>query len=171
MTSHLDMEVAERNPTAGDEWVLPLSPPGEPRPLIATAANEFGAAATRDGRWIAYVSDESGRPEVYVQPYPLTGRRWQISSSGGTAPHWRADGRELFFVDLQSNLVSIAVDDRAGFVTGPPQKLFPLESWAGYDVAPDGQRFLVERPLEDRYRAPITVALNWRQALQKGNGD
>jgi serine/threonine-protein kinase len=126
-----------------------------------------------DGRWLAYQSDETGRFEVYVRPYPdVNAGRWLVSTTGGTAPRWSADGRELFYYDGEALVrVSIAA-------TGPslthsrPARLFPLKPFGGrlgphFDVSPDGQRFLVLMPgaIETPRAASLVLVQNWTQAL------
>jgi dipeptidyl aminopeptidase/acylaminoacyl peptidase len=132
-----------------------------------------------DGRYIAYVSGEPGREEVYVQPVPpATGGRVQVSANGGAAPRWSGTNRELFFVAARRGTASaalMAVDMQPGDAgrpaPGPPRKLFDVDSSFGnlrFDVHADGQRFLVTRPLQsDVPNTPIKVWLNWWVELAK----
>jgi eukaryotic-like serine/threonine-protein kinase len=140
---------------------------GTNRPLIATSANESGGALSPDGRWVAYLSDESGADEIFVQSFPGGSDRQQVSVGGGTQPRWRGDGRELFYVSSDRKVM--AVDVRAGerLETGTPHalfqtRIFPLvEARNHYDVTADGQRFVVNsRRLEDA-TLPITVVSGW----------
>ena len=120
-------------------------------------------------------SDESGRPEVFVEPFPPTGERWQISSRGADAPTWRRDGREIFYVSLDKRMVAVPVATAGGFQPGAPHDLFqttfPAIGVTGdrtpYAVNSDGQRFLVRRLLEEDLPSPIIVAVNWTAALRK----
>ena len=101
-----------------------------------------------DGRWVAYVSDESGRNEVYVAPFPGPGGKWQISTAGGTYPRWRRDGTEIFYVSPDSKLMSAAVNGKGlSFEVGAVTPLFETHLVTGsryaYDVSADGQRFLI----------------------------
>jgi Tol biopolymer transport system component len=145
-------------------WMLPVqSAPAAGEPLIATAAEESNAVVSPDGRWLAYQSEESGRPEIYVRPFPdVDTRVWQLSTDGGTRPLWRADGQELFYyVDRGSSgaFMSVSVELEPSFSPGAPRLLFegpyvpPLglaaASNAFYDVSPSGQRFLVIKNVTD----------------------
>ena len=152
------------------------------RPFLQTPAAEQFPEFSPDGRWIAYSSNQSGRPEVYVQPYPGPGPPVQVSIDGGDAPAWRADGAELFFVALRSpdnpNLVSMmaaTAERRADvFVAGAPRKLFegrysltgPVR---GYDVTPDGKRFLMVQQLDPAPEPPSELVLvdNWIEELKR----
>jgi Tol biopolymer transport system component/predicted Ser/Thr protein kinase len=137
------------------------------RPLIVTSANESGGVFSPDGRWIAYQSDESGADEAYVQGFPEGNDRQQISVGGGTQPRWRGDGKELFYVAPDRKVMAVDVRGDERLEAGTPHALFatrilPLvEARNHYDVAPDGQRFVVNsRRLEDATQ-PITVLTGW----------
>jgi Tol biopolymer transport system component len=165
---------AEINPTTGyDIWVLRMSD-RKALPFIRTPFNESAARFSPDGRWLAYISDESGRWEIYVQPYPGPGGKWQISTEGGTEPTWNRNGRELFYRSGEKMMaVDIAV--QPGFAAGKPKVLFEGRYNAAqgatpnYDVSPDGQRFLMIRPVEQAQSAPtqINVVLNWFEELKQ----
>jgi len=146
-------------------------PDGKLVPFRSTAFSETGGTLSPDGRWIAYVSNESGRFEVYVQPFPGPGGRWQVSDGGGEGMRWRADGRELYYVAPGGRIMAVeiqAVGER--FEVGPPRFLFqtkpPRLPGAQYDPSPDGQRFLVNVSEEDR-SLPVTVVLNWLAGVRK----
>ena len=132
----------------GDLWAIPLT--GERQP-IEVATSDFIEGDGRfspDGNWIAFVSNESGRSEVYVQAFPNGGRKVRISVDGGSQPRWRGDGRELFYLDAKRRLLAVPVDvDSAGVVTGQPEVLFQtrpdVAGYADYDVTQDGERFLM----------------------------
>jgi hypothetical protein len=102
-----------------------------------------------DGRWIAYTSDETGNPEVYVQSFPTPGGKWQISTSGGADPRWRRDGRELFFISSDRKLMAVEVKSDSVFQAGLPRELFAtgvsglVDVRTHYAVTTDGRRFLV----------------------------
>ncbi|HJZ75490.1 MAG TPA: hypothetical protein VKE51_27335 [Vicinamibacterales bacterium] len=126
-----------------------------------------------DGRWLAYQSNESGRPEIYARPYPnIEGGRWQISTQGGTRPVWSRNGRELFFLDMQGRLsvVPIAIGGDS-LVPGTVQRLLETVYYPGfttrgfnlrgYDVSPDGQRFVMIKAHEGDSQSVLTIALNW----------
>ena len=127
-----------------------------------------------DGRWIAYVSEETGRPEIWVQPFPATGAKWQVSVGGGDEPTWGPDGREIFYIAAPDTLVAVPVlDKRTSFVTGPARPLFKagIALAAGgtqrYDAASDGTRFLVAVPSETSPPHRAVVVLNWPAILKR----
>jgi WD40-like Beta Propeller Repeat len=140
------------------------SKPSRVEPLVRTTAIEFNPDISPDGRYIAYQSNESGRDEIYVRPFPrVNDGRWQVSTGGGTRPAWARSGRELFYVDLANTLTAVSVQtSEATFATGTPVKLFEtayagsLSSPREYDVAPNGQRFLMlkENAARDRNATP-----------------
>jgi Tol biopolymer transport system component len=121
-----------------------------------------------DGRWIAYMSDESGRPEVYVRGLSAPGGPWQISTAGGRQPRWRSDGGELFYVAPDAKLMSVPVKPGSAFAPGAPQPLFETRLRqtviAQYDVSPDGRSFLMN-VVQDEPSVPITLIQNWTKAL------
>ena len=125
-----------------------------------------------DSRWIAYASTETGRNEIYVQPFPPTGKRWPVSNRGGRQPLWRADGKELFFVADDRKFYSVDVREKAGeFDFGTPRFLFDMRanvfnSRNSYIPSRDGQRFLVNTIL-DSDSAPINVVTNWQRAASR----
>ena len=118
------------------------------KPFLTTMFDERNAEVSPDGRWVAYESDESGQPEVYVRPFPsVDAGRWQVSTGGGTQPLWARNGRELFYRSGDA-VMSVPVETRAGFVARNPVVLFkgqfaPSLSGRNYDVSPDGRRFLM----------------------------
>ncbi len=148
-----------------DVWALPLEGAGKrvASPLIATDADERSAAISPDGSRVAFVSNESGRPEVYVQPFKpggVTGvPKTLVSDRGGENPRWRADGRELYYWLPDRTLASVSFADADTLRPGVAQRLFRLPG-ARWDSAGDGTRFLVGEPKE-RAVAPFTVVLNW----------
>jgi Tol biopolymer transport system component len=135
-------------------------------PLLNGPANESDARMSPDGRWIAYVSDESGREEIYLRPFPLAGARWQVSTAGGRQPRWRADGRELYFLE-SGRLTSVSLARGSTLDTGPPRTLFANIDTDDYDVSPDGQRFLVSLPARPRSGDSLHVVLNWASELER----
>ncbi len=162
----------EQNPKTGnDVWILPdpLGPPGtsKPYPFVQTDFEETAPHFSPDGHWIAYVSNESGKAEVYVTPFPVPGGKRQISSAGGSYPHWRQDGKELFFNEPGGQIVSAEVDAKNGaFVVNRVEPLFAPPGGA-WDVSADGQRFLIAAPPQGEPEEPITVIQNWPAALKK----
>ena len=164
--------------TSSDVLMATLGPPVETRPLIQTPyADAFGALSP-DGRFLAYASDETGRFEVYVRPYPSVDQgRWQISVEGGAEPRWSKDGRELFFSNsggqgltpAEPTIFSVAVQPGPSFVAGRPRVVVkrPDEGNAGYDVAPDGRfLFAVRLKNEVAERPRIVVVQNWFDELR-----
>ena len=144
---------------------------GPPRVVVATAADERNARLSPDARWIAYNSNESGSFEVYVQPFPTTGAKWQVSKGGGQQPQWRRDGRELFYIASDRKLVGVAVGAGSDFATGEARALVDtrISAWdrsnqgTQYAVTADGERFLVNTASDTT--VPITLVLNWTAAL------
>jgi Tol biopolymer transport system component/predicted Ser/Thr protein kinase len=162
--------------TAVDLWLVPLSGDRKPVPYLQTPFNEIGARFSPDGRWLAYQSNESGQFQVYVQTVPLSGAKYQISTSGGNSPHWRRDGKELFYVSGDQKLMAVPVKLGATVEAGTPQPLFPVSAFqsyvsANFYYAPvrDGQRFLVMEPVrgEAAVAPPFTVVTNWQAAFKK----
>jgi Tol biopolymer transport system component len=158
---------------ARDISLMPLAAGGAPRLFMQTPFDEGSAEVSPDGRWIAYDSDESGRPEVYVQSFPEPGGKWQVSTSGGRKPRWRQDGRELYFLAPDRMLMAAAVKaEGSGFEAGLPEPLFPTElpvvvGGYPYAAAADGRRFVVSRPESEGVPAPFNVVLSWDAALKE----
>jgi len=161
--------------TGSEIWILPLFGDKKPFPFLSSASNESMASFSPDGKWLAYVSDESGRAEVYIVPFPKRSGKWQVSTEGGTRPRWRRDGKELFFVSLGNKLMAVPVREENNTLDiGSPEPLFqinpPDSQYAGwiYDVTPDGKRFIVVTRLPEPPSAePITLVVNWPELLKK----
>jgi eukaryotic-like serine/threonine-protein kinase len=149
-----------------DVWALPLSGDRRPLPIAQTPFNESDAHLSPDGRWIAYVSDETGRDEVFVRPFPSSDGKWMISASGGTRPRWRGDGRELFFVSPDGMMMAAPVTTRPQFEVGTSRPIFEIRRASDYAVAPDG-RFLVQVPHETPESRELHVILNWMTELNR----
>ena len=142
--------------------------------ITKTDSDERIPQFSGDSRWIAYVSDETGRAEVFVQPFPPTGARWQVTVNGGDEPRWRADARELYYIDRAGMLVAAAIEtDGSRFAWKNPQPLFTIGPSLGpgfatrYDVSRDGSRFLVAVPMPPAPLPPATVVLNWTARLPR----
>ena len=153
-----------------------MASPDRTRRVVAnTPAEETLAQFSPDGRWVAYQTNESGRFEVVVQPFPEVGGKWQVSTAGGAAPRWRADGKELYFLAPDATMMAVPVTAAgASFEAGTPVALFPTRIVDGgtvaqnrpqYAVARDG-RFLINQPVADA-GAPITLILNWQPPASK----
>ena len=153
-------------------WVLRLDD-RKAEPFLKTRFDETGPQFSPDGRWLAYVSNESGRFEVYVQPYPGPGGKSQISTEGGRQALWNPNGRELFYRE-GSKMMAVDVTTEPVFSAGKPKMLFDGPylmtgaQYPNYDVAPDGQRFLMLKPVEEaQAAAQINVVLNWLEELKQ----
>jgi eukaryotic-like serine/threonine-protein kinase len=149
-------------------WQLPLSGDRTPVPLVQNTFHNSFARFSPDGRWLAYQSDESGRMEIYIQPMARLGERVRISINGGIFPHWRRDGKELFYVDGDNRILAIELrKDDLNLEPGSPSVLFSADRWVRwFEVASDGQRFLMALPVA----APaslMTVVLDWPAAVKK----
>ena len=138
---------------------------------VATEANYQGDSRfSPDGRWLAYDSDESGRFEVYVRPFPGPGGRWQVSMAGGSQPHWRRDGKELTFLTSDNKLMAVPVGTIPAFQAGPPALLFaihPSLNGAAYDATGDHQRFLVNTVPDEQGSPPLSLLVHWTRLLVK----
>ena len=164
--------------TGLDLWVLPLSGDKAPELFLRTPNNEDNAVFSLNGRWIAYDSDESGRPEVYVRPFHAAGPEYPVSRSGGTQPVWNDDGRELFFLAPDGTLMSASISTAKGFEAAVPKPMFRTEaaltgvasadSRRQYAVAKDGKRFLFKVAEQRRSSVLINVFVNWTAALKEG---
>ncbi|MGH9670696.1 MAG: protein kinase domain-containing protein [Terriglobales bacterium] len=156
--------------TKTDLWVLPMFGDRKPFAFLRTEFNEHLGEFSPDGKWVAYVSNESGREEVYTVAFPTPGGRFQISASGGSNPKWRADGKELFYLDSSNKLVAVPITPRGDSLEiGAPQSLFQTRVWSrGYFLssAADGKRFLiVENPQINA--SNLTLVVNWDAGLEK----
>jgi serine/threonine protein kinase/Tol biopolymer transport system component len=154
-----------------DLWVLPLFGDKKPQPFLQTPFSETIARFSPDGKWIAYQSNESGRGEVFVQSFPPSGGKWQVSTSGGFSPRWRGDGKELFYAASDRSIMSVEVKAGSTFEVGSTKALFaaPLEAANvenRYEVSADGQRFLFNTLSGDAASMPITVVVNWPAAVK-----
>jgi Tol biopolymer transport system component len=145
---------------------------GDPTPVafLQTSFSERNPRLSPDGRWLAYQSSESGRPEIYVQPFPGPGGKWQVSTDGGTQPQWRGDGKELFYLGAGRRLTAVPVTAGETFESGSPTALFrvrlvdPTLSGPSWAVTSDGQRFLLNAPVTD-IGARFAVVTNWTSEL------
>jgi Tol biopolymer transport system component len=154
-----------------DLWLMSMGDRHESTPFLRTPFNESDGRFSPDGRWVAYVSNETGAAEVYVTRFPGPSGKWPVSSGGGSYPRWRADGRELYFVSRDNTLMAATVNGQGqDFVVGTLRALFNLRPNAGrdpYDVSADGERFLVNTVVETAPPPPITLVVNWPAALRQ----
>jgi serine/threonine protein kinase len=163
-------------PVSSDIWALPLTGDRTPIPVAQTQFRESLATFSPDGRWVAYMSDETGDLNVYVQPFLRDGTKYRVSPNGGRNPRWRSDGQELFYLDVTGVLTAVPIKlTAATFSAEAPKALFPTGVIAmsqSLVVTKDGQRFLINaRPRQaDAARAELTVIVNWTSTLIKRQG-
>ena len=174
------------DPTTGKSgiWTLPLEGDKKPVPPLQAEFDEGGAQISPDGKWMAYASDESGLPEVFVRAFSppsagsssSVGGKWPISSGGGTDARWRRDGKELYYLTQDSKVMAVELTTSPTFQAGPPKELFqgpPLFFPFGvsrpsqWGVTADGKRFLFPVPKVQTASAAVTVVLNWQAGLKK----
>jgi dipeptidyl aminopeptidase/acylaminoacyl peptidase len=158
-----------------DVWVLPLAGDRKAFPLLQTPFTESQPQFSPDGQWLAYMTNESGRREVYIRPFPQDGDRLQVSMAGGGWPRWRRDGKEIFYLAPDGSIVAVPVvrqGTRLEFGAGRP--LFTVRTRPqarldayNYDVSADGRRFLVNAFLEQSTSAAIHLVINWPSALDR----
>ncbi len=160
--------------TGYDLWVLPVSGDKKLFPFLKTPSDERNGQFSPNGKWIAYQSNESGRFEIVVQPFPAPGGKFQISSNGGAQPRWNKNGKEIFYVSLDSKMMAASVKlspDGQALETGNPAALFPVRIAGGpvpgfnkqqYAVSSDGQRFLVNLAVDEGAASPITLIYHWK---------
>jgi DNA-binding winged helix-turn-helix (wHTH) protein/Tol biopolymer transport system component len=167
---------ANNGSTRVDVWVLPLTGERKPYPLIRRAFDQEQAQFSPDGRWVAYVSNESGRQEVWVRPFATVltddgenaGESAIVSTSGGTAPRWRADGKELFFITLEGAIASAPVSVRPVLDVGAPTTLFQANGIAtDWAVSADGSRFLVMAPERSAASTSFSLVFGWQDTLDR----
>jgi eukaryotic-like serine/threonine-protein kinase len=163
----------EINPSNGyDIWVLRLAD-RTAEPFLRTPSYESAPSFSPDGHWLSYVSDESGQFEVYVQPYPGPGAKYQISTEGGSEPVWNPNGQELFYRN-GDKMMAVDITTQRGFSIGQPRMLFQgsyvstLGTLPFYDVSPDGQHFLMLKPTgQNTSLTQIVVVQNWFEELKR----
>ncbi len=170
--------------TAQDLWVLPLAGPARPtdvsqaggdrKPILflQTEFIEARPAMSPDGKWIAYHSNESGTNQVYVRPFPGPGGKYQVSSTSGSRPRWKRDGKELYYLGADNKLMAAEVKSTGQtFVVGAVRPLFGAQPVLGftnsYEVTADGKRFLVNTVVGEFSSSPITLVVNWDAEVKK----
>jgi len=160
--------------TAADIWALPFPGDAKPVPLMQTEFLELRPSVSPDGRWLAYTSTESGGAENYVRPFTPnapagTGAKWMISKGGGNSPIWRPDGKALYYYN-NGQAMAVDIDTSKGFQAGTPRRMFTGPAAianVGWDMSPDGKRFLIPSPPNAGRTIPFTVVLNWAAGLKK----
>jgi eukaryotic-like serine/threonine-protein kinase len=161
---------------ARDVFVMQLGVDSVPRPLLITSADEKAVALSPDSRWLAYESNETGRNEIYVRPFPnVEGGKWQVSTNGGVAPLWGHSGRELFYLDLTNQMIAAQLTASPSFSVTDRRMLFKLgpeyllsSNYTPFDVSPDDRRFLLirERGTSQSQAPPLVVIENWFEELK-----
>ena len=151
--------------------VLRLEGNGEPEPLLTTRFMERQGALAPDDRWLAYTSNEAGRHEVFVVPFPDASFKRQISTDGGAEPRWSGNGRELFYRN-GNRVMAVAIETEPELNPGNPELLFEGPFGRGgfgtnYDVTADGDRFLMIRQEEGREQGELQIVLNWFEELER----
>jgi len=158
---------------ARDIWVIATAGGAPPRPVLQTGFDEHEARLSPDGRWLAYTSNESGRDEIYVQTYPDPTGKWQVSTNGGSFPEWRGDGRELYYLAADQQLMAVSVQASPTFMAALPQALFgarvlfPGGASTPYAVTKDGSAFYIIEPAGGAAMPVTNVVMNWPEALRR----
>jgi len=147
--------------SAGDLMGVPLAG-GKPYPIAASPANESFGAFSPDSRWVAYMSDQTGRVEVFVRSVDGTGNTIQVSSGGGSLPRWNPKGKELFYLGPGNTMMAVDVQTSPTFRAGIPHALFTIPGFNQYGVDPSGNRFLISYISADAQDIRLTVTTNWR---------
>ena len=152
-----------------DIWIVPTDG-SKPFAFVESPAVDALPEFSPDGRYVAYMSNETGRFEVYVQQFPGAGGKWQVSANGGLEPHWGGDGKTMYFRGLDSRVMSVPVETGATFTAGVPQALFDAHFQPGqrrntFLATRDGQKFLILSPLGKDRITPVTVVVNWASAF------
>jgi serine/threonine protein kinase/Tol biopolymer transport system component len=160
-----------------DTGIMSLSGDPKPSPLLKASFNQNAAQVSPDGRWLAYYSNESGVYEVYIRNFGAGNGKWQVSQGGGVHPRWRRDGKELYYYASDGHLMAVSISGDSAANVGTPHALFEANLLNGpqvssgfraqYEPSPDGQRFLMNVPVEGSVAVPMTLILNWREALNK----
>jgi Tol biopolymer transport system component len=161
-----------RTSMATEIWLYEFSN-GESRPLLVADYSQSFPMLSPDGRWLAYQSDESGRNEIYIRPYPALNRKWQVSTEGGMQPHWRQDGRELFYSTAPGRIQAVQITPNADDIDiSSPQIVVDFDrTYRMIVVTDDHRRFLVSRVARDPKPAPLRFITNWRAKIETGEAE
>jgi dipeptidyl aminopeptidase/acylaminoacyl peptidase len=158
--------------TANDIWVYPVDQPSGARPFLQTPFREGAPTFSPDGRWIAYASEQSGRSEIYMRPFPGPGEEWTISTDGGTEPVWAKKAGLLFYRRGNAMMV-VDITTAPGVAVGKPRRLFEkpynrsVGFWPDYDVTADGQRLLMVQSSALEAPTRMNVVLHWFDELKQ----
>jgi Tol biopolymer transport system component/predicted Ser/Thr protein kinase len=150
-----------------DIWLLSLSGDRKATPLIATPFQEGEPRFSPDGRWLAYTTEETGKSEVVVQPFPPTGEKWQVSTNGGRSPRWTSGGNELVYFEPPEMRKIVSIRRSPSFQVSAPKDLFATPNPQGSDVSRDGQRMLLNLRVAETAPSPMTLVLDWTSGLRK----
>jgi eukaryotic-like serine/threonine-protein kinase len=157
--------------TKNDIWVVSLAGDRKPFMFLQTPFEERQGRLSPDGRWLAYESNDQGRYEISVQPFPASGSKWPISTNGGSHPRWRGDGKELYFISPDSKLMAVEIKPGNSFEAGKPTTLFDLNALQAvvsrYDPSADGQRFLFVTQGQETSQLHYTVVVNWEAEVKR----
>jgi hypothetical protein len=152
----------------GNILAVPTQGEHKPFPVVATPYGEYNGVVSSNGHWMAYVSDESGVFECYVVSFPDASRKWQISTGGGTEPRWDPKGRGLYYYGATGTVHFVEAQwDETSFAVGATTALFESPNRAAYQVAADGDRFLVLEDADDGSVQPLTVIMGWDERLKQ----
>ncbi|MGH9317450.1 MAG: TolB family protein, partial [Thermoanaerobaculia bacterium] len=154
--------------TKDDIWILPLFGDRKPYPFLATAFGEVGATFSPDGRWLSYTSDESGRTEVYVVPFPGPGGKWQISTSGAVGGGWTRSGREIVYGSLDGTGIFVEIKrGPSGLEIGASKASFKPTPFSAITATPDNERILLAVPPEGTPAPRVALVANWTAGLAR----
>jgi eukaryotic-like serine/threonine-protein kinase len=154
-----------------DIWTLPLFGDRKPLPYLQTEFDEFGGRLSPDGKWVLYESDDSGKHEVYVRPLRGSGGKLLVSAAGGTMAEWSHDGKEIFYLSANNELMAAKVTHNGSeLAIDVARTLFQTQAESflpSFDVSPDGRRFIIVSAMPQKSPSPITVVVNWDAGLRK----
>ena len=166
------MRLDTKSPNNWDIWALPMFGDRKPFSVVSTQFPDVTPSLSPDGKWMAYANTESGRMEIYVQPFPSGSGRWQVSTAGGTSPTWRKDGKELFFQTPDQQMMAVDVrENGASLQLGTPHELFKATTVSApegpYAVSADGKKFVMNTITTQGGTEPLTLVTNWTADLRK----
>ena len=158
--------ISRNSPTKGDVWMVPLSGDGKPYPFLATEFEERSASFSPDGKWVSYVSNESGRDELYVVPFPGPGGKWQISTSGAQGGGFFKGGKEILYGTAENDVVAVEIKaGPSGLEVGPPKTLFRVPPVTTLAITPDGERFLLAALPQGTAAPRVALVTSWAAGL------